>query len=206
MNAMRIALVSCSMACGVACRASAASPSDAGGRTESTSGAGVQGTVRGSTLDAIESLSIVDQASSPREADLVVMVTNQSATCDSLISDVIHNVKRASRRGLTLDIHFLGRNPSPGTYSITPEPPPAHPDALVGAFFGAGDAQCHERGATAKAGSIVVTSITPGTVSGTFDLSFPEGDRLTGSFAAPRCDRFATTRPAPDAGSKTCVP
>jgi hypothetical protein len=203
MDAIRMVLIAYLTSSGLGCRESAAAPHDAGSRVESASHASAQGTVRGSALDARESISIVDLASSPREPDLLVVITNQAATCDSLVSDAVHNVQRAFRRGLTLHLHFLGRDLSPGTYPITPAPPPAHPDVLVGAFFGDGDAECHEHSATAKSGSIVVTSITPGTVSGTFDVSFPGGDRLTGSFEAPRCDRFATARPGPDAS--TCV-
>ncbi len=56
------------------------------------------------------------------------------------------------------------------------------------------DSQCNSMGENASAGSVTLTTVTPDSVSGTFDFTFPSG-KLTGSFSAAMC-----TMP----GSTTC--
>jgi hypothetical protein len=154
-----------------------------------------------SGFDAVQGISIVDTKPVPQDSDLMVVMMNQAMTCDSLCSDAAHNVEHASRRALTLDIQSVGA-PVPGSYSVSNRPPPPSAHARAAAFFAVADADCREHTKEASSGTIVVKGITPASVSGTYDLVLETGDHLSGSFAAPRCDRFMTTKRSTDA--KTC--
>jgi hypothetical protein len=110
-----------------------------------------------------------------------------------------------------------------GTYTITNGDPAsdANGNALeVSADYNALNAACQPiiAGTTSVAvsGWITVLSVSATEVTGSFDLTFPSGDELTGYFRSPVCDAAATpalTPPgaggsdAPDtATAQTCMP
>jgi hypothetical protein len=62
--------------------------------------------------------------------------------------------------------------------------------AIVNAQFEATDATCADKASSSvgASGTIQLDSVSPTMVTGTFDLTFGNGDHLTGQFAAPVCD------------------
>ncbi len=106
----------------------------------------------------------------------------------------------ATTTSLLLDITSTTKPFPTGTYTITPTS-----GLTVGATFHTTDAQCKVGGTShfGRSGTIVVSSITSATVQGTYDITFDNGARLTGSFDAPKCD--TSTIDAGDAG-KVCRP
>jgi hypothetical protein len=58
-------------------------------------------------------------------------------------------------------------------------------------------AGCETTVIAATGGSITVTSLSAGAITGTFDLTFASGDHLTGSFNAPACAALGTSTGAP---------
>ena len=64
---------------------------------------------------------------------------------------------------------------------------PAASSKLVEAYFEADDAGCHKSSFEfASSGTVTLTSATT-PVTGTFDITFPASEHITGSFAAPTC-------------------
>ena len=84
----------------------------------------------------------------------------------------------------------------PGQYAIG-----ATTTTTAAAAFTAEDAKCKPTSdEQATHGTITLTQITTTTVAGTFDLTFANGDHLTGSFEAPVC----TGTTLPGQTSTTC--
>jgi hypothetical protein len=71
---------------------------------------------------------------------------------------------------------------TPGTYPVTAT-------GLTGALYGPSLAYCQSAASeTAQSGTVTFTAIDGATISGSFDLTFQNGDHLTGTFSAPVCD------------------
>ena len=71
---------------------------------------------------------------------------------------------------------------TPGTYPVTAT-------GLTGALYGPNHAYCRSAASeTAQSGTVTFTAIDGATISGSFDLTFQDGDHLTGTFSAPVCD------------------
>ena len=84
----------------------------------------------------------------------------------------------------------------PGTYTLTGS---AQTGMAIGALFQSGSTCQSTTLGEATGGTIVVSTVTSTTATGTFDLTF-SGGSLTGSFSAPLCD-FNTTGGSGDAGA-----
>jgi hypothetical protein len=73
------------------------------------------------------------------------------------------------------------------------------------ADYRAGDPSCNFTDEFAASGYVVLTEVDSQTIGGHFDVTFPNGDALTGTFSAPVCVVWAPpveVSPPPE----KCVP
>ena len=135
--------------------------------------------------------------------DLLVTLANVSlgGYCAHLQSGITN---LASSTTLTLTALSETSAVGPGTYSV----PGGGTTLKGGATLQVLDANCKATmfpfGLDATGGSIVVTSVTGTTATGTFDLTF-SGGSMSGSFSAAICGGVSMTGGAGDAGA-TCLP
>jgi hypothetical protein len=169
---------------GVAC-AGAALVAACSGSTSTLSGGGgsvsVSGTVDGMPLAVTEVVALL--GSQPQghvsNADVVVIVTNFANTCAILG----HGGNPPSAQVLELAASATGSTVPTGQYVIG-----ATPTTTAAAGFTAQDATCTPTSdEQATKGTITLTQVTDTTIAGSFDVTFANGDHLTGTFAAPVC-------------------
>jgi hypothetical protein len=78
----------------------------------------------------------------------------------------------------------IGMAPGPGTYTIE-----TTQDVFIEVSYLASDANCDKTiDEQANAGSVTLDTVGATTVTGTFDVTFVNGDRLTGQWDAPVCN------------------
>jgi hypothetical protein len=168
-------------------------------------------------LTATGSTAILKQAMCSRQATtygtamLAVYLSDAPALCAMLQ----RNDAQANMGVVSIGVVRLRRDqpvdiPS-GSYPVSPDPP-AVQDAdgnwtWARAFLERLDVACYATPMEAMSGTIDVVSIANGTVTGTADLVFPDGGKVTGaSFAAPICDvaeDICGSTPAPNGA---CLP
>ena len=135
--------------------------------------------------------------------DLLVTLANVSlgGYCAHLQSGITN---LASSTTLTLSLISETSVVGPGTYSV----PGGGTYLKAGATLQVLDAHCTATmfpfGLDATGGSVVVTSVTSTTATGTFDLTF-SGGSMSVSFSAPICTGVSLTGGPGDAGA-TCLP
>ena len=127
-----------------------------------------------------------------------VAITNRGNTCDLLQ----RHVDPANTVALVIEVGRGGATAteagaiSPGTYSVA-----GSSDVQVVVAYSASDAQCLARtSAQASMGTVTLTQADSGTVAGSFDVTFPSGDRIAGTFSAPVCNADISS-PATTCGS-----
>jgi hypothetical protein len=134
---------------------------------------------------------------------LVVTLANVSlgGYCAHLQSGITN---LASSTTLTLSLISETSVVGPGTYSV----PGGGTYLKAGATLQVLDANCKATmfpfGLDATGGSVVVSSVTSTTATGTFDLTFGGGS-MSGAFSAPICTGVSSTGAAGDAGA-ICLP
>jgi hypothetical protein len=92
---------------------------------------------------------------------------------------------------------------APGTYQVFDDSGPVPPgDNLAVVHYGSGDASCARTlEQSAFTGTVTVNAISGDAISGTFDVTFPGQNHVTGSFNAPSCAALAN----PSSGSDACI-
>jgi len=155
----------------------------------------VTGTIGGNSLkagDAVSTLGAVAGAVAldtlPYNAAAVVL-SNSSGLCASASSG--KEPKSSQFLTLLLNDQTLHFPPSvPGTYPVWPLTGP-QPATFVVVQYTLTDANCLPvQSDRAISGTVTITSIGNGDVSGNFDLTFDSGDHVTGSFSAKNCYPF----------------
>ena len=101
---------------------------------------------------------------------------------------------------VSLGIGTIGTTIPPGTYSFGPATAANPQGATAGAhYYLAGPSLSPTvELLQASSGSIDISEISASEVVGNFDVSFPSGDQVTGTFTAPLC---ANTTPSADAAA-----
>jgi len=148
----------------------------------------VTGTIGGNSLkagDALSALGAVAYDSIPYNAAAVVL-SNSSGLCASASSG--KEPKSSQFWTLALNDHTGTSPPSVlGTYTVWPLTGP-QPATFVVVQYTLTDANCLPvQSDRATSGTVTITSISNGDVSGNFDLTFDTGDHVTGSFSAKNC-------------------
>jgi hypothetical protein len=178
----------------------------------------VSGEVAGVSLDAAESVAVLERTTHPRQdggtdhlVSLFVGLTDQAGFCDRLTRNVLAPegrilAFRLLRTGDEADVAL-----SPGDYALMKVDPQeaASMEALrnaskagvvVGGVLTASDAQCEDRltaaQSVASSGQVSIEVLDETHVAGEFDLTFPGGERLTGRFDAPFCLFTKSDQPA----------
>jgi hypothetical protein len=135
-----------------------------------------------------------------------VYATNKVGACGWLDGQ---NIERASLTTLQILITNSGSGGdagvaepvAPGTYSVGFDADGGFSQQVQAGLL-VSDATCQSEGTeSANTGTITLTSITPTSIVGSFDLMFYSGDELMGSFTAPVCTSAIPGAPdaAPDA-------
>jgi hypothetical protein len=143
--------------------------------------AAVNGKAGGTAVDAVEAVGLVGtQMENGTTASYAgVAITNIAGTCALLQRH--GNPKNA--QALTMEVVGTGTSIAPGTYAVGGQTTP-----FASAAFDAQDATCTSTtNEQATSGSVVLTAVSSASIDGSFDLTFPGGDHLTGSFTAPVC-------------------
>jgi hypothetical protein len=168
-----------------------------GGATSAESAPGsVTGTVGGNAITTTSVIG-VNQTGTGGFAVAVVFV-NVADAC----SVVQSNHRPGNLAELELNVQAAGE-PTTGTYTITPGGGvPVGPideeggapttsgsnSPFVTAAFEQTNASCTTTESdNASSGSVTLTTVSPSEVAGRFDVMFPSGDHLTGTFDAPVC-------------------
>ncbi len=159
-----------------------------GGSTSGSVGKGaatVNGTTAGRQFMAEDAAGVVGtwmtQNGAVEEVD-VLIAAGFSGICGRLQQP--QSIGQASDAMLAL-VTFAA---SPGS-SVTPGTYPVTTTGLTGALYGPNPAHCSSAASEeAQSGTVTFTAIDGATISGGFDLSFQNGDHLTGTFSAPVCD------------------
>ncbi len=163
---------------------------DAGGVGTGPGSASATGTIGGRSVPDASALAILQ--SQPGNACAAILLSSDGSACGDLLARHVP--------GGTSNLSYLfcevGNAVTPGTYPLGP-----HSQAQSG--FVVQDSQCHDVvNVSASSGSVTLTSADASSLVGTFDLTFPGGDHVTGSFTAPVCPVSTTA----DAGSTVCGP
>jgi hypothetical protein len=161
----------------------------------------ITGTVAGQPVPSTDTIAIYGTTQlNPAITYAGVVITNRGNTCDrvqrqvGLANEVVLEVVVSRGSDTTTQAGVI----SPGAYTVgTRTNPAATVEYLVI------DARCSARTATqASSGTVTLTQVDSGTVSGSFDATFPNGDHIAGSFSAPvlprRCVRATRRRTVPD--------
>ncbi len=178
----------------------------------------VSGEVAGVGIEAVESIAFSETTEVERRdggkdhlSALTIVLTNVEGMCGRLSRNVEPPNARVLAFGLS-KVSETGPAPiGPGEYPFIKDRPSSggsaeafeaalKSGALIGGMLTVTDAQCgaslDETKATVTDGKVVVDSIDAERVAGTFELSFPGGDKLTGRFDAPFCSFTKASGPA----------
>ena len=150
------------------------------------------GQVHGQTFSPADAVSYT-----PAEggAVAVVYVGSTGGLCD----DFAHQRTRSSAFSLSIELvdwdlaaHTASAPSAPGDYAVIFPPPNVPREA--GVFFHQTDATCAftENSETGVAGTVSLTAVRDGALTGTYDITFHSGDRVTGSFDAAACPQIGS--------------
>ena len=160
---------------------------DAGAADGGAAGGGgsamIGGTVGGGAVAVVDVVGIAssDVESGKTVSYAGVIVANQSGTCATLQRDG----NPPGAQALDVLVATDGAAVAPGTYALGPGPTNG---AWTSVTYVAQDAACHKTTSEqAQTGSITLTAVSSALVTGRFDVTFPSGDHLTGTFSAPVC-------------------
>jgi hypothetical protein len=182
------------------CGGSGGSPTQASSAT---------GSVAGHSFQALGSFSSL--VTGPGGAGVSVAIANRADPCSLTKMGNARNVDFANVAGVSMtvsDFSASAKAIGPGTYQVNGTLDTLIPGQgkTVAAQFSVADAHCQETMADATGGTITLSVVKASEVVGSFDLEFPGGDRLSGTFTAPSCDLssvFGST--SVDAGPPACV-
>jgi hypothetical protein len=175
------------MIAGLGVIASAVACGSSGSGSGSPSGsASVTGAVGGRSLVAHDAVALVGTTTVQGQSlqQVEVVVTTMSDTCGWLQHPT--SVGYANSAALVLGVLAPAANTAvtATAYTVAPGGP-------TGAIFTSSNADCDASAsmlALAQSGTINLTTVGGQSTTGNFDLTFPNGDHLSGSFTAPVCD------------------
>jgi hypothetical protein len=176
------------MACG--------SSSGGGGSTSTT----VTGTIGGSSIATTDTIGIQGKLNVSSGTvmgmvyEAVIAITNQADAC-KVVTDAVNPPNGTA---LTLVVGSATAAVGPGTYPIG-----QLGSGAAGISYAAQNATCvATENDDAQSGSITISTATATTLAGTFEATFPSGDKVSGSFDAPVCN--ASLSALTMGGSKAC--
>jgi hypothetical protein len=171
------------MSVGLAAVLSACGGSVAGSNAAPASSASVNGTVSGQPVQAKSAVTTITTTTTNGQTvtSWVVGVTTYADACGCIGGADVQDVG--------LIIGTLGTSIPTGEYSFGPDAGFNPQGASASAQYYAADPSLTPPSTLLEAtsGSITVSEISASLVGGSFDISFPSGDRLTGTFSAPTC-------------------
>lgn len=147
------------------------------GASQPVGSASVTGTIKGQPVPANDAIvtQLTTSTSGSVATSRTVAITSATHACPCAITQARSTV-------LVLTVGVQGTDMAPRTYSF----PSAGTDTGVAeAHYLVDDPATSLLAATS--GSITLSQISSSTTVGTFDLTFPTGDRITGRFSAPTC-------------------
>jgi hypothetical protein len=164
------------------------------GGSTSTLGSGggsssVTGTAGGTALATVDQVGLVGTEVSDGQnvAYAGVALTNVAGTCGVLQ----RHGDPPNAQVLTLVVGTTGTTVTPGTYTVG-----STSSSTASVQYDAQDANCVQTtDETASGGTVTLAVVSGSQVEGNFDVTFPGGDHLTGTFTAPVCsvDVFSNT-------------
>jgi len=171
---MRIAFFVSIVAVLTACGTTAGS-----GKGPEPTSTSVGGTVGGQSFDVKDAVGFYNTTSQYSG----LFITNFTGSC-TLLAGGLTAPPSTQLLEIELIADGIATAPGSGTYTLgTTE------DVLLIATYAASDANCNAAVTEeASAGSVTMDTANATTVTGTFDLTFPNGDHLTGQFDAPVCN------------------
>lgn len=214
MTALAMALVVVG-ACSSSSTATGSSPNIDGGGLGGSTDAGVSGaqaggsatvngTVGGTSFDAMDAVALKGVYGSGETGIVEIIVGDHAHLCETYKQ--LTPQPGAKKAGLSTFGFALGE-PAPG--SIVPVgtyTPAASPTELDNVGWERDDSTCHSSVSGGADLETVTLTAVGETFVGTFDITFQNGEHVTGSFTAPLC-----TVNRPDAGTTTpeggtCLP
>ncbi len=176
------------------------------GATAETDGEGpavIVGTAGGRAFSARGAIDEVSGESASFAT--IVIPANFDLSCADLQQAARSGSARANLRFLIIWLFGTATSMVPGVYDATPSAPSNTGARSATAFYRVLDATCSATDEYAASGNVAVTAVDSATISGHLDLTFPNGDTLTGTFSAPVCP--VVTRPVEvSPPPTTCVP
>jgi hypothetical protein len=142
----------------------------------------VSGTAGGAPLAVTDEVAFVGTGmeNGVTQAYAGVFITNVAGTCGILQ----RGANPPSLQMLQIAVGAPGSTVTAGSYALG-----SSTTSTASALFQAEDATCTPTtNEQASSGTITLSSVDGSTVKGSFDLTFANGDHLTGSFSAPVCD------------------
>ncbi len=178
-----------------------------GGSVDPTGDAGaVQGQVRGASVPTASIVGNIQTQGTGAAARTTVQVlfANVTNVCGVIQAVVAGGATPGNLTTFVLGVSLQGNAVPAGTYDITNVgcAPNCATNTTVSASYSSRDASCNTvMTDVATEGSITFTSVGPVDIAGSFDVVFPAGDHLTGSFSAPECTAGAAVM-----GARSCMP
>jgi hypothetical protein len=172
----------------------------------------VMGTLGGRPFSARGALALFNSGFGPGIPPQVAvgMPQNFDLTCDLLKKEAVSRIEHANAAALDLFIETGGPPVRPGVYPVPPPDAGAASGAVAMTAMGWYQQLDGDCGApspeTATSGSVVVSAIDRTAISGSFDLTFPNGDFATGQFSGPVCVVFEGSTGAIAPRPPVCVP
>lgn len=157
-------------------------------------GAGsVNGTVAGVSLSVADAIFAVLK-NEGKSTGLFLALTDKPDMCATLKANRSPKSATAIWFAMVRFSDSAVLAPDVADYTVAPDKEPS-PGAFAEAYFSRTDANCQQTLADAaskgKSGIVKVTALKPeanGKATGTFDVTFGAGDKVTGSFNASYCD------------------
>lgn len=130
----------------------------------------------------------------------VVMPANFSLSCDILQAEATNNSDTAFANGAELEIILKTGGPAltPTTYHVLSADADGGLAMTAAASYLKVGPTCSDPSTeVTTAGIVTISAVSNATISGTFDLTFSNGDYATGKFSAPVCvvDPFSSIQP-----------
>jgi hypothetical protein len=150
----------------------------------------IDGTVDGKTTTVTDAVFLFDKRNGANW--LVIDMEGSAGACDRI------KVNQLKQNNSVFALNITSSDPVvPGTYALGK----SGTDTQVGGGFQPADPMCVAMPHATKSGSLTLTLLTANQAAGTFDVTFDNGDHITGSFGADVCAMSPF-----DIMNQTCVP
>jgi hypothetical protein len=151
----------------------------------------IDGTIQGHTVSAATTAAVL-----VAPGDVIISVSSLENACASW-KEGTWNQPGATAFALVVTSGTTAL--APGSYPIEQG---AQPAPYANVTWSVSDSMCKQIDYTeAKSGSVILQTVTPSLVTGSFDVTLYTGDHVSGTFSAPVCDAPASADAAPPCGS-----